>query len=367
MRFIKSIFSLFCLILLTSCKEEPPFLEKSIENKNRNLRQQEASANLKGIYLTDGILHFDNIESYIDAINEISSSSNSNTSLSIFENKGFKSFYKFYDENLKQLDQQKQEVSADKIKNNRYIEFRDGVPRLKFVNESNANIANENGMFFVGNSLVRFIGDTEIVVKNGSIKEALDWSPSVSNKNIDVFFCNENESSLLNKPTSAIQANTTCTKLSGSVGIGGEFGNISWAETSAKRISIPLGYSDQYKVTYQVSHIGKFQRGWFGSNSENNSLTVAYTCNVYNWDNLFIATRYNKYTITNTGHEITYQDPVIDAGQCYSFQTSYYRAYFGGVSVPQAPWVDCNLSPHLCDYHYTTYTNDRATVVTSCQ
>ena len=344
-----------CILLLfsiLSCKTEV------LEILNEPILKESAARQYE---IVDGIAPFPDHNSFINTVNDLGKLSMKERAM-FCQKQGFKSFLSYYAQETKKYADM-DSVSQRNVQHaagNKYMLFKDGVPSLNFVNPLIASVADENGLLFVGKSVMRFIGNKEIVVKNGDIAQAMgSFVPADSN--VAVF---NTEISKLNGSANA-RAMSACPRLYGQVGSFALWGDGSKVETTARVVPVSLNAGDQYKVYFFVKTEGTFvNRGWLDGNSDNNTLKDVYTCDVYNSNNNVVAIRSLEHYSTSTGHSIIHEDAGIDAGQCYSFQVSYYYVSFRQGTINPLPGTPCSISN--CINSYPIYINDKHTVNTSC-
>ena len=109
---------------------------------------------------------------------------------------------------------------------------------MNFVTPTIAVIANQDGLLFIGNQLVRFVDDKEIVVKDGDIAKAMNWQHYAS-KDVVV----ANTSNIQPQPISSSNARIAalCRRIAGSSGNTTSFRDGATVETKLHKTYIPLG------------------------------------------------------------------------------------------------------------------------------
>jgi hypothetical protein len=348
------------LLLVLSCK--PDIVE---ESNKQSLREPAAQQ----YEIVNGVVHFSDHDSFINTINNLTKLSLSEK-VKFGENKGFKSFLDYHKQAIEQYEAMDSvsQKNAQHSTNNKYLIFKNGSPSLNFVNSMIAAVTDHNGLVFVGKSVIRFIGDKEIIVKNGDVSQAMDSFVS-ADSNVVIFdtdissIMNSKQKSSVNKNA---RAGSACPRVYGQTGSFSVYGDGSRVETTTRRVSVPLDVADQYKVYFFVKTQGNFvNSGWFDGNSGNNRLQDVYTCDAYDFDNNLVATRSSEHYSTSTGHSISHEDTAIDAGQCYSFQVPYYYVSLRTGTINPLPQYPCTISN--CQYTFPIYTNDKHTISGSCQ
>lgn len=357
MNHLSNVIRISCILLLLSvlsCKTE-------VMDKLTNQFLKESTD--RQYQIIDGTVHFSDHNSFINIVNDLGKVSLAERAM-FGHKQGFNSFLSYYVHEIEKYEEMDSvsQKNVQHVADNTYILFKDGVPSLNFVNSLIASVANKNGLVFVGRSAIRFVGDKEIIVKNGDISQATG-SIVPADSNVVIF---NTEISKLNVGINAnARVASACPRLYGQVGAFAVWGDGSKVETTAKRILVSLNGGDQYKVYFFVKTVGNFQNtGWFDGNSDNNTLKDVYTCDVYDYNNNVVAIRSLEHYSTSTGQSISHEDAGIDAGQCYSFQIPYYYVSFRQGTINPLPGTPCSISN--CINSYPIYINDKHTVNTGC-